>query len=147
MRECSLNTHHSHPSLTLHPSQSTLSSHCHSSLSLITFFSHTPHTSHFILTLHTPHTHLSHLTLPLTLILTHPSCAVQSTRNTVPVPRHWCFKRKYLQGKRGIEKPPFNLPFFIKDTGVMEMRQALQEKEDEKTLKAKTRERVRGYLG
>ena len=72
------------------------------------------------------------------------SFAVQSTRNTVPVPRHWCFKRKYLQGKRGIEKPPFNLPFFIKDTGVMEMRQALQEKEDEKTLKAKTRERVRG---
>ena len=38
----------------------------------------------------------------------------QSTRNTVPVPRHWCFKRKYLQGKRGIEKPPFDLPDFIK---------------------------------
>jgi hypothetical protein len=35
-------------------------------------------------------------------------------RNTVPVPRHWCFKRKYLQGKRGIEKPPFDLPDFIK---------------------------------
>merc|ERR1719282_1921201 len=32
---------------------------------------------------------------------------LKSTRNTVPVPRHWCFKRKYLQGKRGIEKPPF----------------------------------------
>lgn len=31
-------------------------------------------------------------------------------RNTVPVPRHWCQKRKYLQGKRGIEKPPFELP-------------------------------------
>ena len=26
---------------------------------------------------------------------------LKSTRNTVPVPRHWCFKRKYLQGKRG----------------------------------------------
>ena len=39
---------------------------------------------------------------------------LQSTRNTVPVPRHWCFKRKYLQGKRGIEKPPFDLPDFIK---------------------------------
>ena len=38
----------------------------------------------------------------------------QSTRNTVCVPRHWCFKRKYLQGKRGIEKPPFDLPDFIK---------------------------------
>lgn len=72
---------------------------------------------------------------------------LKSSRNTVPVPRHWCFKRKYLQGKRGIEKPPFNLPFFIKDTGVMEMRQALQEKEDEKTLKAKTRERVRPKMG
>ena len=46
----------------------------------------------------------------------------------MPVPRHWCFKRKYLQGKRGIEKPPFELPDFIKATGIMEMRQALQEK-------------------
>jgi len=46
----------------------------------------------------------------------------------VPVPRHWCFKRKYLQGKRGIEKPPFDLPDFIKATGIMEMRLALQEK-------------------
>ena len=51
---------------------------------------------------------------------------LKSTRNTVPVPRHWCFKRKYLQGKRGIEKPPFDLPDFIKKTGIMEMRAALQ---------------------
>jgi len=65
----------------------------------------------------------------------------------VTVPRHWCFKRKYLQGKRGIEKPPFDLPDFIKATGIMEMRQALQEKEDQKTLKAKMRERVRPKMG
>ena len=51
-------------------------------------------------------------------------------------------KRKYLQGKRGIEKPPFRLPDFIKATGVMEMRQALDDKEDQKSVKAKTRERV-----
>ena len=51
---------------------------------------------------------------------------LKSIRNTVPVPRHWCFKRKYLQGKRGIEKPPFDLPEFIKKTGIMEMRAALQ---------------------
>jgi hypothetical protein len=31
-----------------------------------------------------------------------------------------------LQNKRGIEKAPFQLPHFIADTGVMEMRQALQ---------------------
>lgn len=33
---------------------------------------------------------------------------LKATRNSVPVPRHWCFKRKYLQGKRGIEKPPLS---------------------------------------
>ncbi|XP_063221936.1 splicing factor 3B subunit 2 isoform X2 [Bacillus rossius redtenbacheri] len=72
---------------------------------------------------------------------------LKAHRNTVPVPRHWCFKRKYLQGKRGIEKPPFDLPDFIKKTGIMEMRAALQEKEDQRTLKAKMRERARPKLG
>lgn len=42
---------------------------------------------------------------------------VQAYRNTVSVPRHWSQKRKYLQGKRGIEKPPFKLPDFIEATG------------------------------
>ncbi|XP_054265600.1 splicing factor 3B subunit 2-like [Macrosteles quadrilineatus] len=72
---------------------------------------------------------------------------LKAHRNTVPVPRHWCFKRKYLQGKRGIEKPPFDLPEFIKKTGIMEMRASLQEKEDQRTLKAKMRERARPKLG
>ncbi|XP_060871026.1 splicing factor 3B subunit 2 [Metopolophium dirhodum] len=72
---------------------------------------------------------------------------LKAHRNTVPVPRHWCFKRKYLQGKRGIEKPPFDLPDFIKRTGIMEMRAAHQEKEDEKSLKNKMRERVRPKMG
>ena len=53
---------------------------------------------------------------------------LKATRNTVPVPRHWCFKRKYLQGKRGIEKPPFELPAYTKATGIMEMMEALTEK-------------------
>lgn len=35
---------------------------------------------------------------------------LKSYRNTVPVPAHWSQKRKYLQGKRGIEKPPWELP-------------------------------------
>ncbi|QQP40766.1 Uncharacterized protein FKW44_014920 [Caligus rogercresseyi] len=62
---------------------------------------------------------------------------LKSTRNSVPVPRHWCFKRKYLQGKRGIEKPPFDLPDFIKKTGIMEMRAALVEKEDPRASRAR----------
>ncbi|XP_015124180.1 splicing factor 3B subunit 2 [Diachasma alloeum] len=72
---------------------------------------------------------------------------LKAHRNTVPVPRHWCFKRKYLQGKRGIEKPPFDLPDFIKRTGITEMRASLQERDDSKTLKAKMRERARPKLG
>ena len=42
---------------------------------------------------------------------------LKSYRNCVPVPKHWCQKRKYLQGKRGIEKLPFKLPDFIEATG------------------------------
>lgn len=72
---------------------------------------------------------------------------LKAHRNTVQVPRHWCFKRKYLQGKRGIEKPPFDLPAFIKKTGIMEMRASLQEKDEAKTMKAKMRERVRPKMG
>lgn len=72
---------------------------------------------------------------------------LKAHRNTVQVPRHWCYKRKYLQGKRGIEKPPFDLPDFIKKTGIMEMRASLQDKEETKTLKAKMRERTRPKLG
>jgi splicing factor 3B subunit 2 len=72
---------------------------------------------------------------------------LKATRNTVPVPRHWCFKRKYLQGKRGFEKPPFELPDFIRRTGIQEMRAALHEKEEAKTLKSKMREKVRPKLG
>ena len=34
---------------------------------------------------------------------------LKSYRNTVPVPRHWCSKRHYLQGRRGTEKTPFKL--------------------------------------
>ena len=33
-----------------------------------------------------------------------------SSFSTVPVPVHWSAKREYLSGKRGIEKPPFQLP-------------------------------------
>ncbi|CAO3622530.1 unnamed protein product [Cunninghamella echinulata] len=72
---------------------------------------------------------------------------IKSYRNTVPVPIHWNQKRKYLQNKRGIEKPPFDLPEFIKDTGIMEMREAVKEKEDAAGLKSKMREKVAPKMG
>jgi len=66
---------------------------------------------------------------------------LKSYRNTVPVPRHWCHKRKYLQGKRGIEKPPFELPDFIKNTGISEVRTSVLEADAEKKAGKKAREK------
>jgi splicing factor 3B subunit 2 len=72
---------------------------------------------------------------------------LKSTRNTVPIPAHWSAKRDYLQGKRGIEKPPFQLPAYIADTGIATMRDAIKEKEANMSLKQKTRERVQPKMG
>ncbi|KAJ2452043.1 hypothetical protein EV183_003221 [Coemansia sp. RSA 2336] len=66
---------------------------------------------------------------------------IKAVPNTVPVPAHWSQKKKYLQYKRGIEKPPFELPDFIKATGIMEMREAIQD--DDKKAKTTARERMR----
>jgi splicing factor 3B subunit 2 len=72
---------------------------------------------------------------------------LKSYRNTVPIPTHWSAKRDYLQGKRGIEKAPFQLPSYIADTGIATMRDAIKEKEAGMSLKAKTRERVQPKMG
>ncbi|XP_022886326.1 splicing factor 3B subunit 2 isoform X2 [Olea europaea var. sylvestris] len=72
---------------------------------------------------------------------------LKSYRNTVAVPRHWCQKRKFLQGKRGIEKQPFQLPDFIAATGIEKIRQAYIEKEDSKKLKQKQREKMQPKMG
>ncbi|KAK0496742.1 hypothetical protein EDD18DRAFT_1309277 [Armillaria luteobubalina] len=72
---------------------------------------------------------------------------LKSYRNTIPIPIHWSAKRDYLQGKRGIEKPPFQLPSYIADTGIATMRDAVKEKEANMSLKAKTRERVQPKMG
>ncbi|KAI9298937.1 DUF382-domain-containing protein [Neoconidiobolus thromboides FSU 785] len=72
---------------------------------------------------------------------------LKSYRNTIPIPKHWSQKRKYLQGKRGIEKPPFELPDFIKATGIMEMRDSTNEKEETATLKQKARAKMHPKMG
>lgn len=53
---------------------------------------------------------------------------LKSYRNTVPVPSHWSQKRRYLQGKRGIEKVPFQLPEFIAATGISKIRANIHSK-------------------
>ncbi|POM78198.1 Hypothetical protein PHPALM_4296, partial [Phytophthora palmivora] len=72
---------------------------------------------------------------------------LKSYRNTVPVPRHWCHKRKYLQGKRGIEKPPFQLPEYIAQTGIAQVRESVAEDDEKKKNKQRARERVQPKMG
>jgi splicing factor 3B subunit 2 len=66
---------------------------------------------------------------------------------TVPVPRHWGRKRKYLQGKRGFEKPPFQLPDFILKTGIADLRDTVSENEAGKSAKQTNRGRVAPKMG
>jgi len=67
---------------------------------------------------------------------------LKSYRNTVPIPKHWCQKKKYLQGKRGFEKSVFQLPENIAATGVAKVRAAYAEKDAHKKLKSKQREKM-----
>ena len=72
---------------------------------------------------------------------------LKAYRNTVPVPRHWCSIRQYLQGKRGIEKPPFQLPDFIAETGIAKIRDSVMEQEALKKSKQKARDRLQPKTG
>ncbi len=72
---------------------------------------------------------------------------LKATKNTIPVPRHWSQKRKYLQGKGGYERHPYTLPSFIAATGIGTIRDASLEKESGKSLKQRMRERVRPKRG
>lgn len=66
---------------------------------------------------------------------------------SVPVPANWRQKRKYLQNKRGMEKRAFQLPAYIVDTGVGELRDAQLEADDKKSLKQRQREKMRAKTG
>ncbi|CDK29383.1 unnamed protein product [Kuraishia capsulata CBS 1993] len=70
---------------------------------------------------------------------------LKTLHNVVPVPDHWSSRSGYLGGRRRSEKPGFQLPKFILDTGILEMRDST--KEDESTLTQRTRDRVQPKLG
>jgi len=78
---------------------------------------------------------------PLTLVY------LKSYKNTVPVPRHWSQKRKFLQNKRGILKPPFKLPEHIEKTGIARLRDPFNDKEAGRLVRQKLRERMNPKLG
>lgn len=66
-------------------------------------------------------------------------------RNMIRVPDHWGQKRDYLASKRGVAKQPYELPSFIRDTGIQEMRNPHDTQTQ--SLRQKMRERVQGKLG
>jgi len=72
---------------------------------------------------------------------------LKAYRNTVTVPRHWSSKRKYMAGKRGVEKPPFRLPEFIESTGIAKIRQAIMDKQVDQSMKQKGRDKVHPKMG
>lgn len=68
---------------------------------------------------------------------------LKSLPNIVQVPDHWLAKRDYLTSRKGIERLPFQLPKFIRDTGIQEMRTF----GDDQTLKQLQRDRVQPKMG
>lgn len=72
---------------------------------------------------------------------------LKAYRNTVPVPNHWSAKRKYLQSKRGYEKAAFELPQFIAETGITEIRQAQIEREEGMKAKSKAKQMTQPKMG
>jgi splicing factor 3B subunit 2 len=73
---------------------------------------------------------------------------LKSIPNTVPVPRHWGRKRKYLQGKRiGYDKQPYQLPNYLVNTGITELRDTVMDAEKQMSAKQKNRARVQVKLG
>lgn len=68
-------------------------------------------------------------------------------KDTVPVPKHWCQKRKYLGNKRGLDKPPFELPDFIAATGITKIRNAVLEKDAGKKMAQKMRDKAQPKMG
>lgn len=71
---------------------------------------------------------------------------LKTKRNSVPVPSHWQSKKSFLSSKRGVERPPFELPDFIKATGILQMRDT-NGGEEESTLKQRMRERIQPKVG
>lgn len=63
----------------------------------------------------------------------------------VQVPSNWQSKREYLSLRGGIRKRPYEIPEPIRQTGIMEMRDALNE--DTTLLRQQMRERVQPKMG
>jgi splicing factor 3B subunit 2 len=79
-------------------------------------------------------------TSPDPILLLH----LKGYRNQIPVPSHWTNPDAYLSSKRGIAKLPYELPSYIRDTGITEMRTPHTSTQP---LRSKMREKFQPKLG
>ncbi|KAL6942197.1 hypothetical protein ACO0QE_003363 [Hanseniaspora vineae] len=74
------------------------------------------------------------------------NAAIKTNKNTVDVPENWKQKRGYLTSRSLMEKPNFELPDLIKQTGIQELRQidafGDSSGENNSSLKEDTRARI-----
>ncbi|EMG49212.1 SF3B2 Splicing factor 3B subunit 2 [Candida maltosa Xu316] len=69
--------------------------------------------------------------------------SIKTQPNMIPVPINWSSKKDYLSSRKGLEKLPFELPKFIRDTGISAMRNI----NDDSSMKQKQREKVQPKMG
>lgn len=72
---------------------------------------------------------------------------LKSIPNTIAMPSHWSQKKRFLAGKKGYLKSPFELPANIEATGIGRMRSVKMYGQEEKTAKQEQRERMRPKMG
>ncbi|KAI9304497.1 hypothetical protein BJ944DRAFT_240499 [Cunninghamella echinulata] len=72
---------------------------------------------------------------------------LKSYRNTVQVPGHWRCPEKFLFSYYSELRPSYELPDFIKNTGIMESREKLKKQEMTKRSKTKKNQMRRPRLG
>ncbi|KAH3903180.1 uncharacterized protein SCODWIG_01594 [Saccharomycodes ludwigii] len=77
---------------------------------------------------------------------------IKTSKNVVQVPVNWQFKRDYLTSRSLMEKPPFELPDIILETGIHELRNtSIMDTEtnpqEQQSLKDINRNRVQPKLG
>ncbi|CAI5756211.1 unnamed protein product [Candida verbasci] len=68
--------------------------------------------------------------------------SIKSHPNIIQVPSHWNSKKDYLSSRKGFDKMPFQLPSFIKETGIEEMRQV-----NDRSLRQSQREKTQVRMG
>ncbi|KAI9496420.1 hypothetical protein BDB00DRAFT_118136 [Zychaea mexicana] len=71
--------------------------------------------------------------------------SLKAYRNTIPVPNHWWQRKPYLQRRK--ERKRWELPEFLKQTGIAEIRDSIKEKEAAARSGARRRARLNPKLG